>query len=134
VVALFVDSEDVLLIHQMTPPEPNCWDLPGGGLEASEDLISGLRREVLEETGIQDFQIDRLLTVTEGFYPEETGQLHTVNLVYQCSLASRPAAFQPSDLDEVGPHGIQWLSPRQLSSDQCSSRAWQAFQAAGLQR
>ncbi|MEM7772506.1 MAG: NUDIX hydrolase [Cyanobacteria bacterium P01_E01_bin.6] len=45
VVALFVDGDDVLLLHQMTPPEPDCWDLPGGGLEAHESLMDGLRRE-----------------------------------------------------------------------------------------
>jgi ADP-ribose pyrophosphatase YjhB (NUDIX family) len=49
---LFVDSGDVLLIHQMTLPEIDCLDLPGGGLEAEEPVLDGLRREIQEETGI----------------------------------------------------------------------------------
>ncbi|MEB3251512.1 MAG: NUDIX hydrolase [Cyanobacteriota bacterium] len=131
VVALFLEGDEVLLLHQVTPPEPNCWDLPGGGLEAEEHLISGLRREVAEETGLQDFRVERLLTVVEGFYPEAQGQLHTVNLVYQCRLTSKPQTFNPTDLEEIGPGGIRWWKVQDLSAAACSTRAWAALGAAG---
>ncbi len=132
VVALFLDGEDVLLLHQITLPEPDCWDLPGGGLDPAEDLLTGLRREVAEETGITDFTIEQLLTVTEGFYPEPGGQLHTLNLVYQCRVAPRPVAFAPVDLEEIGPMGIRWLPVQTLKPEQCSNRAWAALVAVGL--
>ena len=131
VVALFLEGDEVLLLHQITPPESNCWDLPGGGLEAAEDLISGLRREVAEETGIQDFRVERLLTVVEGFYPEAQGQLHTVNLVYQCRVTPKPQTFNPTDQGEIGPDGIRWWRIADLSAAACSSRAWAALKAAG---
>ena len=87
VVGLFIDNQEVLLLHQITPPEPDCWDLPGGGLEPGETLFAGLKREIQEETGIEEFNIDQLLTVVEGFFPQSDDQLlHTVNIVYQCSL------------------------------------------------
>jgi 8-oxo-dGTP diphosphatase len=132
VVALFVDQGEVLMLHQVTPPEPNCWDLPGGGLDPAEDLLSGLRREVAEETGIQDFAIQQLLTVVEGFYPEGEGKLHTINLVYLCQVEPRPTVFYPTDMEEIGPQGIGWLPVEELSPDECSSRAWKALLAAGL--
>jgi 8-oxo-dGTP diphosphatase len=69
VVGLFIDNQEVLLLHQITPPEPDCWDLPGGGLEPGETLFAGLKREIQEETGIKEFKIDKLLTVVEGFFP-----------------------------------------------------------------
>lgn len=55
-------------MHPIMPPEPHCWYLPGGGLEPLETLSSGLRREVKEEIGLIDFQVERLLTVAEAFY------------------------------------------------------------------
>jgi 8-oxo-dGTP diphosphatase len=131
VVALFMEGDEVLLLHQITPPEPNCWDLPGGGLEPEEDLISGLGREVAEETGIQDFRVEGLLTVVEGFYPEAQGQLHTVNLVYRCRVTPKPQSFNPTDQGEIGPGGIRWWRISDLSAAACSTRAWAALKAAG---
>jgi 8-oxo-dGTP diphosphatase len=131
-VGLFVDAEDVLLIHQITPPEPDCWDLPGGGLEPSETLMEGLRREVREETGLIDFQVEKLLTVIEDFFPwKDDTTLHTINMVYQCTVHSRPLNLSSTDL-EIGPKGIQWLAIAQLTPQQCSTRSWKALQAAEL--
>lgn len=131
VVALFVDGDAVLLLHQMTFPEPDCWDLPGGGLEPHEDLLTGLAREVEEETGITQFEVDRLLTVFESFFPRTDDILHTLNIIYQCSLSSRPATLS-GDPEEVGVKGIQWLRVTELRQEECSSRSWAALQAAGL--
>lgn len=132
VVALFVEGDDVLLLHQMTPPEPDCWDLPGGGLDPAEDLIGGLRREVREEIGLRDFQVLRLLTVAEAFYPEGNGhQLHKLDIIYQCQAHPRPIEFETFDPQEVGSGGIRWIPIQKLHSQDCASRVWKALQAAG---
>ena len=132
VVALFVDEREVLLIHQMTPPEPDCWDLPGGGLEPHEPLLDGLRREVKEETGLTDFHIENLLTVTELFMPKDNDQLlHAINIVYQCTVPNRLQPLFSHD-PEVGRKGIQWLPVQSLSREQCSSRCWNALMTAHL--
>ncbi|PSN18191.1 hypothetical protein C7271_13825 [filamentous cyanobacterium CCP5] len=131
VVALFVDGDQVLLLHQMTPPEPDCWDLPGGGLDPAEDLISGLRREVREETGIGYFTIVELLTAMEGFYPLANETVHAVSLIYRCRIEPRPEVFT-GDPDEVGPGGVRWWAIADLPLDRCSSRARAALVAAGF--
>jgi 8-oxo-dGTP pyrophosphatase MutT (NUDIX family) len=79
------------MLHQVSPPEPDCWDLPGGGLEPLEPLLLGLRREVWEETGIQDFQCDRLLTVFEQFFPD--GDAPT-----SYERQRKAPSFQPGDI------------------------------------
>lgn len=128
VLALFIDNNEVLMIHQMTFPEPDCWDLPGGGIEPHESLIEALRREVQEETSITDFKIEKLLTVAESFFPETEGKiLHTVNIIYHCSVSPKPHNLS-SDETEVGPKGIQWIPINQLTPELCSSRSWQALE------
>ncbi|HEY9659167.1 MAG TPA: NUDIX hydrolase [Allocoleopsis sp.] len=132
VLGLFVDADEVLLLHQMTPPEPDLWDLPGGGMEPHESLMDGLAREILEETGITEFQVEGLLTLVEGFHARQKGGIsHTIGIIYQCSVPHRPAVLS-SDDPEVGPKGIQWLPIASLDQTHCTSRTWKALQAAGL--
>jgi ADP-ribose pyrophosphatase YjhB (NUDIX family) len=132
VVGLFIHGDEVLLLHQVTPPEPDCWDLPGGGLEPGETLLQGLSREIQEETGLEQFQVDGLLTVVEGFFPQPQGKLlHTLNLVYRCSVKPKPLAFNSQDA-EIGFKGIQWFAIAELKPELCSTRAWTALQASGL--
>lgn len=137
VVGLFVVSGEVLLIHQMTPPEPDCWDLPGGGLEPHETLMAGLRREIGEETGLQQFTVTGLLTIAENFHTlSRSDTLHTLNLIYTCELvlpsASSHRSLPLSSTDpEIGPKGIQWIAIDALKQEQCSARVWAALQAAG---
>ncbi|WP_094676424.1 NUDIX domain-containing protein [Hydrocoleum sp. CS-953] len=132
VLGLFVADAQVLLLHQMTDPQPNCWDLPGGGLQPQETLMEGLAREIKEETGITDFQVERLLTIAEEFFPEGEGKLlHALNIIYQCRVEPKPTKLS-SDDPEVGPLGIQWIAIATLTPEKCSNRAWEALQAAGL--
>jgi len=42
----------VLLVERGKPPLEGWWSLPGGVLETGESLEDGVRREVLEETGL----------------------------------------------------------------------------------
>ena len=44
---------EVLLVRRAYPPRAGEWSLPGGRLELGESLVEGVRREVLEETGIE---------------------------------------------------------------------------------
>ena len=43
---------DVLLIKRKNEPYKDCWALPGGFMEIDESLDSAVKREVMEETGI----------------------------------------------------------------------------------
>ena len=51
--AVIVDRDRVLLVRRGQEPLKGEWSLPGGVLELGETLEQGVRREVLEETGLQ---------------------------------------------------------------------------------
>ncbi|MET7328762.1 NUDIX hydrolase [Nonomuraea sp. NPDC005650] len=52
--AIIFDSSDrLLLIKRGRPPGKGLWSIPGGRLEPGETDADGVRREVLEETGLR---------------------------------------------------------------------------------
>jgi len=48
-----IDRHRVLLIRRGSEPLKGEWSLPGGLLELGEELTSGVRRELREETGLE---------------------------------------------------------------------------------
>jgi ADP-ribose pyrophosphatase YjhB (NUDIX family) len=48
-----IDRDRVLLIRRGSEPLKGEWSLPGGLLELGEELTAGVRRELLEETGLE---------------------------------------------------------------------------------
>jgi ADP-ribose pyrophosphatase YjhB (NUDIX family) len=50
---LLDDGGRVLLGKRGERPYIGCWDMPGGVVEANEDLVSALIREYKEETGLE---------------------------------------------------------------------------------
>lgn len=128
VMGLFIQSGTVLMIHKMTGPEPDCWDLPGGGLQPGEPMIQALKREILEETGLSDIRVGNLLTIVEGFFPNWQGQLlHSLSIIYECSMEAESAIYKTGD-HEVGAKGVQWLPIAELTPEACSTRSWKALQ------
>lgn len=132
VMGLFIKSDSVLMIHKMTGPQPDQWDLPGGGLQPGEPILSVLQREIQEEIGLSDLQVQSFLVIVEDFFPNWRGQLlHSLSIVYRCTAEGE--ALFPSGADgEVGSKGIQWLSVAALAPNECSNRSWKALQAAGM--
>jgi len=132
VMGLFIQSDTVLMIHKMTGPEPDCWDLPGGGLQPGEPIIQALKREIREETGLSEVRVGNLLTLVEGFFPHWRGQLlHSLSIVYECAVEGE-SVVSPTGDREVGTTGVQWLPVTELTSDTCSTRSWKALQDIGL--
>jgi 8-oxo-dGTP diphosphatase len=132
VMGLFIKANTVLMIHKITGPKPGCWDLPGGGLIPNEPLMQALKREIKEEIGIENFQVESLLMIAEDFFLAQSGKpLHSLSIIYKCSFEEGPLLFS-SDLKEVGAKGIQWMPVTELSPETCTTRSWQALEAAYL--
>lgn len=76
------------------------WSLPGGALETGEWLAEGVRREVLEETGLHVVSME-FFTVFERLMPDANGKMeyHYVLHDYICKV--RGEARPGSDVSAV---------------------------------
>lgn len=88
--ALIFDSQNrVMLVKRGGEPLKGWWSLPGGVLEVGETLAEGVKREVLEETGLVVDPV-HMLTIFERIMPDEEGrpEYHYVLVDYICRVVS----------------------------------------------
>jgi ADP-ribose pyrophosphatase YjhB (NUDIX family) len=76
-VILVEHDEKLLLGRRAAGYGTGTWGLPGGFVEYDEDFLTGARREVREESGL-DVQIDAIVNVTSNLLRP---QLHTIAIV-----------------------------------------------------
>ncbi|MFT8178379.1 NUDIX hydrolase [Mycobacteroides chelonae] len=94
------DDDRVLVIKR---DDNGHWEAPGGVLELDESFEAGVKREVLEETGIE-VTVERLT----GVYKNLTHGI--VALVYLC----RPAGGEPHATEEA--REIRWMTKEEAQS------------------
>ena len=81
--ALIVSNKKLLLVNA-TQADDGKWCTPGGGIEASERIKEGLKREVYEETGLT-ITVNDLAHITEFF--DAANNTHQVDLFFNCSTS-----------------------------------------------
>jgi 8-oxo-dGTP diphosphatase len=94
------DDDRVLVIRR---DDNGHWEAPGGVLELDESFEAGVKREVLEETGLAVI-VERLT----GVYKNLTQGI--VALVYRC----RPAGGEPHATEEA--REIRWMTTEEVQA------------------
>jgi len=109
--AVIVDGGRALLVRRATEPLKGEWSVPGGMLELGEKLRDGVRRETLEETGLE-VEPGEVLDVFDSIFPDPQGrtQYHYVLIDYLCRRVSGEAKAG-SDVSEV-----RWVNEQDLAS------------------
>ena len=109
--AVIIREDRVLLVRRATEPLKGEWSVPGGVLELGEKLRDGIRREVLEETGLEVEPGD-VLDVFDSIFRDEQGrtQYHYVLIDYRCRLLLGEAKAG-SDVSEV-----RWVQEVELAA------------------
>ena len=110
--ALVLDPADRVLLVRFVNPEngDEFWATPGGGLNPGEQLEDGLRRELREETGLEDAEIGPVVWTRRHVFPW-AGQ--TLDQSERIALVRVPA-FEPQpllsaeQLVEEGVHELRW--------------------------
>ena len=83
--ALIFEDGNLLLVERAKEPLQGYWSLPGGIVEAGEKLEDAIRREVLEETGLEVEPLS-MFEIFERMIPDAEGkaEYHYVLVDYLC--------------------------------------------------
>jgi len=102
--ALVVQGDQILLVkHTYTPG----WCTIGGGIDAGESGLQALRRELMEEVGVDLTEIPSLL----GFYHNPKGKRDDYVAVYVCKK------FKKKNVDSKEILEVCWFPLSALPSD-----------------
>jgi 8-oxo-dGTP diphosphatase len=110
--ALIHNAEGKLLLLKLNVKRiknpKGIWDLPGGRIQKNESLEDALRREVYEETGLQDItQINPfLMMLTDRRIPFQNDDVGLVLATYFCEISGdRPICLSEEHTD------FGWFEP-----------------------
>lgn len=110
--ALVFDADArVLLARRAREPERGKWDVPGGFIEEGEPPLDALRRELLEETGLEIEPID-FVGVWVDRYGDAEDAPSTLNLYWTARIVSGV----PEAADDVSE--LAWFARDALPPDE----------------
>jgi len=109
--ALVMRDGRVLLARRAVEPFKNCWDIPGGFLHEDEHPEDGVRREVLEETGLR-VRLTGLLGIYMDRYGGDDADEWTLNIYY---LAEPLDDAEPRAADDASE--LAWFAPDELPAE-----------------
>lgn len=95
-----VGGDRCVLAHTTDPDE--YWALPGGTIEVLEPSAETLKREMVEELGVE-VEIGRLIWIVENFFNIEGSDFHEIAFYYEmrlpteCHLLSSARPFTSQD-------------------------------------
>ena len=109
--AIILNRNQVLLVERGNAPLAGYWSLPGGVLEVGETLEEGVRREVLEETGLS-VRPAGIVQVFERIMRDARGrpEYHYVLVDYLCRVSGGTLAAASDASRAV------WVARRDLAS------------------
>ncbi len=81
-------EDGYVLIHRAI--NDKVWSLPGGRVELTEESHESLKREFIEELGIE-IKIDRMLWSVENFFEFNDSFIHEVGFYYLVTSNKRPS-------------------------------------------
>jgi 8-oxo-dGTP diphosphatase len=123
--AIIFDDDQVLLAERAGEPLKGWWSIPGGLVETGETIEAALRRETLEETGLEIdilYRFDLFERIMRD--AEERAEYHYVLVDYVC----RVAGGEMRAGDDVS--RLEWVSISQMRQFKVTSGTIEAVERA----
>lgn len=98
--SITIQGEDILLMYTKRYED---YSLPGGGLDAGEDKIIGMRRELIEETGAKEIKNIKPFGIYEEYrpwYKPDYDIQHMISYCYTCDVGKELGSpkFEPYEI------------------------------------
>lgn len=108
-VAIILNARgELLVVCRGRNPKKGMLDLPGGFCDLEETAEEGVRREVMEETGLRVREVRYLLSRPNTY--EYSGlTVHTVDLFFACEVEE---GCDPCAMDDAA--RVMWMRPEEL--------------------
>jgi len=101
--AIIVKEDKILLIKRGHEPYRGYWALPGGFVEWGETVEEALKREVMEETGL-DVEIKELIGVYSE--PDRDPRGHSISIAYVCEITGGAERYG-DDAADIGWYALE---------------------------
>lgn len=129
VYGIYVKDEELLVINKNGGPYINRFDLPGGSLEDGETLSEAMKREFLEETGLE-IDIIKNIGVTDFKLPwmwKEFTDVHHIAVYYLVRKVGGKLQT-PEQFEGQDSLGALWVTEKDISFDNASPLVLKAFE------
>ncbi|WGV23854.1 NUDIX hydrolase [Halotia branconii] len=111
IIPILPDGRIVLIRRR----DDGCWALPGGMVDWGEDIPNTVRRELMEETGLELVEIKRLVGVYSA--PDRDPRIHSICVAVEAQVQGIMAVQDTLEVMEIQAFSANSLPPGQMSHD-----------------
>lgn len=110
---IIMRGSEILLLYTR---RYNDYSFPGGGVEADEDLLRGLKREIAEETGATQVEVTSEFGYIEEYRPHykpEYDLIHMLSYYYVCNIHEQLGEAKLEDYEMNNGMSAVWVDIHQ---------------------
>jgi 8-oxo-dGTP diphosphatase len=111
VIPILPDGRIVLIRRR----DDGCWALPGGMVDWGEDVPQAVRRELMEETGLELVKIRRLVGVYSA--PDRDPRIHSICIVVEADVQGETNIQDTLEVMEIQAFPRSSLPQPEMSHD-----------------